>query len=152
MTPGYPCSTWSCCCTSFNCSACRYGTLTGFTGRATLSQTCCFWLTLSHASGVSTSECSAMKSQLPFTPESLTCCPLYNHWWWLWLLLDLAGHLWKVETSWPCTVTISTRHSQKRTGHPSELGSPLGFFLGSCLSRFFLVTVLLHLHCLPFRV
>ena len=45
------------------------------TGRATLSWTCCFRLSLS----VSTSECSAMKSQLTFTPEVLTCCTLYNH-------------------------------------------------------------------------
>ena len=28
MTPGCPQSTWSCCCYSFNCSACGYGTLT----------------------------------------------------------------------------------------------------------------------------
>jgi hypothetical protein len=49
-------------------------------------------------------------------------------------------------------VIFSTRHSQ-RTGHPSLPGSCLGFFLGSGLSRkFFLVTVLLHLHCLLFGV
>ena len=42
-----------------------------------------------------------------------------------------------VWTSWPCTVIISTRHSQKRTGHTSEPGSALGFFLGSGLSRVF---------------
>jgi hypothetical protein len=47
----------------------------------------------------------------------------------------------------------STRHSQKRTGHPSEPGSALGFFLGSGLSReFSLATVLLHLHYLLFGV
>ena len=58
-----------------------------------------------------------------------------------------------VWTSWPCSVIISTRHSQKRTCHPSEPGSSLGFFLGSCLSReFFLATVLQHLHCLLFGV
>ena len=58
-----------------------------------------------------------------------------------------------VWTSWPCTVIISTRHSQKRTGHPSEPGSSLGFFLGSCLSReFFLANLLLHLHCFLFGV
>jgi hypothetical protein len=28
---------------------------------------------------VSTPECSAMKSQLTFTPEVLTSCTLYNH-------------------------------------------------------------------------
>jgi hypothetical protein len=32
---------------------------------------------------------------------------------------------------------ISTQHSQKTTGHPSEPGSSLGVFLGSCLSRVF---------------
>uniref|UniRef100_A0A8C8JDI2 Protein NDRG3 n=1 Tax=Oncorhynchus tshawytscha TaxID=74940 RepID=A0A8C8JDI2_ONCTS len=50
-------------------------------------------------------------------------------------------------------VACSPRHSQKRTGHPSEPGSSLGFFLGSRLSReFFLAVVLLHLHCLLFGV
>uniref|UniRef100_A0A8C7VZJ1 Ndrg family member 3a n=1 Tax=Oncorhynchus mykiss TaxID=8022 RepID=A0A8C7VZJ1_ONCMY len=45
------------------------------------------------------------------------------------------------------------RHSQKRTGHPSEPGFSLGLFLGSCLSReFFQAVVLLHLHCLLFGV
>jgi hypothetical protein len=44
-------------------------------------------------------------------------------------------------------------HSQKMTGHASEPGYSLGFLLGSSLSReFFLATVLLHLHCLPFWV
>ena len=36
-------------------------------------------LSLSTAPAVSNSECSAMKSQLTFTPEVLTCCILYNH-------------------------------------------------------------------------
>uniref|UniRef100_A0A4W5QJU1 TP53 induced glycolysis regulatory phosphatase b n=1 Tax=Hucho hucho TaxID=62062 RepID=A0A4W5QJU1_9TELE len=50
--------------------------------------------------------------------------------------------------SCPCSVIICTRHSQKRTGHPSQPGSSLGFFLGFGLSReFFLATVLLHLQC-----
>ena len=58
-----------------------------------------------------------------------------------------------VWTSWPCSVIISTRPSQKRTGHPSEPGSSLGFFLGSGFSReFFLANMLLHLHCLLFGV
>ena len=35
--------------------------------------------TLSTAPVVSNCECSAMKSQLTFTPEMLTCCTLYNH-------------------------------------------------------------------------
>ncbi|XP_052344582.1 uncharacterized protein LOC118363790 isoform X2 [Oncorhynchus keta] len=42
-----------------------------FTGRATLSRNCCFRLTRSTAPAVSTSECSTMKSQLTFTPESV---------------------------------------------------------------------------------
>uniref|UniRef100_A0A8C7CV10 Ndrg family member 3a n=1 Tax=Oncorhynchus kisutch TaxID=8019 RepID=A0A8C7CV10_ONCKI len=51
------------------------------------------------------------------------------------------------------SVACSPRHSQKRTGHPSEPGFSLGLFLGSRLSReFFLAVVLLHLHCLLFRV
>ena len=44
-----------------------------------------------------------------------------------------------------CTLIISTRHSQKRTGHPSEPGSSLGFFLGSCISREFSTSALLAL-------
>ena len=50
---------------------------------------------------------------------------------------------------WPCTLKISTWHSQERTGHPSEPGSSLGFILGSRLyGEFFLATVLLHLYYL----
>ena len=102
-----------------------------FTGRATLSQTCCFLLSLSLLHQLSRTE-----------------------------YYDPAGHLWTFQhleeqsgLKWPCTLIISTRHSQKRTGHPSEPGSSLSFFLGSCLSReFFLATVLLHLHCLMFAV
>ncbi|KAK6321278.1 hypothetical protein J4Q44_G00082540 [Coregonus suidteri] len=50
-----------------------------FTGRATLSQTCCFQLSLSTAPAISTSKCPAMKSQVTFTPDVLICCNLYNH-------------------------------------------------------------------------
>ena len=50
-----------------------------FTERATLSQTCCFQLSRSTAPAVSTSECRAMKSQVTFTPDLLTCCTLNNH-------------------------------------------------------------------------
>ena len=58
-----------------------------------------------------------------------------------------------VWTSWPCSVIISNKHSQKRTGHPSEPGSSLRFFLGTGLSReYFLDTVLLHLHCFLFGI
>jgi hypothetical protein len=58
-----------------------------------------------------------------------------------------------IWTSWPCFVIIATRNSQMMTGHPSQPGSSLIFFLGFGLSReFFLATVLLHLHCLLFGV
>ena len=55
-----------------------------FSRRDTLSWTCCFdlrslSLSLSTTPVVSTSECSAMKSQLTITPEVLTCCTLCNH-------------------------------------------------------------------------
>uniref|UniRef100_A0A3P8YQI1 HMG box domain-containing protein n=1 Tax=Esox lucius TaxID=8010 RepID=A0A3P8YQI1_ESOLU len=42
-----------------------------------------------------------------------------------------------------------TRHSQKRTGHPSEPGSSLGFFLNiELLREFFLATEVQHYCCL----
>ncbi|KAK6276776.1 hypothetical protein J4Q44_G00392310, partial [Coregonus suidteri] len=44
-----------------------------FTGCATLSQTCCFQLSLSTPPAISTSKCPAMKSQVTFTPDLLTC-------------------------------------------------------------------------------
>jgi hypothetical protein len=79
----------------------------------------------------------------PFTPSTTTVIIII---WPCWSSMN-------VWTSWPCAVTISTQHSQKRTGHPSEPGSSRGFFLGFYLSKeFFLATVLLHLHCLLFRV
>ena len=60
----------------------------------------------------------------------------------LWILFEPAGHVRTFERleeqiwpTWPCMLLISTWHSQKRTGHPSEPGSSLGFFLGTCLSR-----------------
>ena len=58
-----------------------------------------------------------------------------------------------IWTSWPCSIIISTRHSQKSTGYTSQPGSSLGSFLGFGLSReIFLATVHLHLHCLLFGV
>jgi hypothetical protein len=91
-----------------------------------------------------------MKSQLTFTPEALTCCTLYNHCDYYYLtLLVIYEHLNILA------MLCYNLHpdSQKRTGHPSEPGSSLGFFIGSGFSReFFLATVLLHLHCLMFGV
>jgi hypothetical protein len=145
MTPGCPHSTWSCCCSSFNSSAYGYGTLTCFTGHATLSLTCCFRLSLSIAPAVSTSEFSAMKSQLAFTPEALTCCTLYNHCAYF-LTLLVIYECWNILKNNTALMALYSYYL-----HPSEPGSSLGFFLGSCLSReFFLATVLLHLHCLLF--
>ena len=144
MTPCCPQSTRSCCCLSLNYSACGYGTLTCSPDLLPCSGPAVFDF-LSSTPALSNSEWSAMKSQLVFTHEMLTCCTLYNHCEQCWSSMN-------VWTSWSCTV-ISTRHSHKRTGHPSEHGSSLGFFLGSCLSReFFQATVLLHLHCLLFGV
>ena len=64
-------------------------------------------LSLSSGPAISTSECSAMKSQLTFNPEVLTCCILYNQW----LLFDPASHLWTFEQfeeqsglKWLCTL------------------------------------------------
>ncbi|KAK6322627.1 hypothetical protein J4Q44_G00074190, partial [Coregonus suidteri] len=78
MTPCCPQSTWSCCCSSFHFCL-RLWNPDLFTGRATLSQTCCFQLSLSTAPAISTSKCLAMKSQVKFTPYVLTFCNLYNH-------------------------------------------------------------------------
>jgi hypothetical protein len=55
------------------------------------------------------------------------------------------------STKWPYSYNF-TRHSQKRTGHPSEAGSSLGFFLGSSIFGEFFVATVLHLHCLLFGV
>ena len=77
MTP-CPQSTWSCCCSSFNCSACGYGNLTCSPDVLPCPGPAVFD-SLSTAPAVSNSECSAMKSQLTFTPEVLTCFTLYNH-------------------------------------------------------------------------
>jgi hypothetical protein len=112
-----------------------------FTGCATLSWTCCFdppSLSLIYIH-IHTHTCSLNlwmlddESQLTFTPEVLTCCTLYNHW----LLFDPAGHRWTFEhleeRSGLALFIISTWHSHMMTGHPSQPGSSLDFFLGSCL-------------------
>jgi hypothetical protein len=148
-------STWLCCCSSFNCSDHGYGTLTcspevlpcpGPAVFDSLYRTCCLDLWM----------LGYEKPTDIFSWGTDLLHPLQP----LWSLFDPAGHLWTFEhleeqsgLKCPCTLIISTRHSQKRTGHPSEPGSSLGFLLGSCLSReFFLATVLLHQHCLMFGV
>ena len=62
-------------------SVCVYGTLTclWLTGGTTLFQTCCLILSLSTGPTVSTSKCSAMKSQLACSPEVLNYCTIYYH-------------------------------------------------------------------------
>uniref|UniRef100_A0A8C7IU92 Extended synaptotagmin-like protein 1b n=1 Tax=Oncorhynchus kisutch TaxID=8019 RepID=A0A8C7IU92_ONCKI len=59
-----------------------------------------------------------------------------------------------VRYTWVSKLCASS--SKRQLGafnHPSQPGSSLVFFLGSCLSKeFFLATVLLHLHCLLFEV
>ena len=108
-----------------------------FTGRATLSQTCCFLLSFSTKPAVSNSECSAMKSQMTFNPEVLTCCILYNHCdYYYFTLLVIYEHL-NILAMFCYNLP---RHSQKRTGYPSEPGSSLGFFLGFGLSREFILS------------
>ena len=79
---------------------------------------------------LSLTQCSAMKSHLllrcwPVAP-STTNVIIINIW-----PCRSSMNIW---TSWPCTVIVSIWHSQKRTAHPSEPGSSLGFFLGSCIS------------------
>ena len=110
-----------------------------------LSQTCCFQLSRDNRSGRDTLNDRLWKANWHLL---LTCCTLYNHCDYYYLTCWSSMNIW---TSWPCSVIISTQHSQKGTGHPSEPGSSLGFFLGSCLSReVFLATV--PLHCLLFLV
>ena len=73
-----------------------------------------------------------MKSQLTFTPEVLTCCNLYNHCDYYYLTLLVIFERLNILVMYCYNLH---RHSQKRTGHPSEPGSSLGFYLGSRLSR-----------------
>jgi hypothetical protein len=142
---------------NFCCSACGFWTLTCSPDllpypRPAVSS---IPLPLSTAPAVSTSECSAMKSQLTFTPEVLTCRTLYNHCNYYLTPLVIYEHLEEQFTinGYVYLQYNLHRRSQKRSGHTSEPGSSLGFFINSCLSReFFLTTVLLHLHCLLFGV
>ena len=130
----------------------RLGNLDLFTGRATLSRTWCFWLSLS-LYGTCCLDLWRLGYETPTNIYSRDTDLLHRRQP-LWLLFDPADHLWTFEhfeeqsgLKWPCTLIISTQHIQKRTGHPVEPGSSIDFFLGSCLSReFFLVTVLLPLY------
>ena len=90
-----------------------------------------------------------MKSQLTCTPEVLTCCTLYNHCDYYYLtLLVIYEHL----NIW-AMFCYNLHPGQPEEDWPPLSLVPLGFFLGSGLSReFFLATVLLHLHCLLFGV
>ena len=88
-----------------------------------------------------------MKSQLTFTPEVLTCCTLDNYCDYYYLtMLVIYEHL----------NILAMFCYNLHPGQPEEdwppPGSSLGFFLGFGLSREFLATVLLHLHCLLFGV
>ena len=120
MTPCCPQSSWSCCCSDL------------FTGDATLSRTCCFWLSLPHLLSL-TLNVRLWKANWHLL---LRCWPVAPSTTTVIIIIWPCWSPMKVWTSWPCTV-ISTRHSQKRTGHPLEPGSSLGFFLGSCPHREF---------------
>ena len=94
MTPGCQRSTWLCCCSSFNCSACGYGTLTcsldvlpcpgpAVFDSPSLSRTCCLNLWI----------LSYEKPTDIYSWGTVLLHPLQL----LWLLLDSSGHLWTFE-------------------------------------------------------
>ena len=115
-----------------------------------LSQTCCFQLSRDSRSGRDTLHDRLWKAKWHLLLRCWLAAPSTT------TVIIIIWPCWSfmnIWTPWPCSVIISTRHSQKRTGHPTYPGSSLGFFLGFSLSReFFLATVLLHLHCLLFKV
>lgn len=121
---------------------CGYGTLT-----------CCFPPPLSLLS--LTLNVQLWKANWHCTPEVRTCCTLYNHLYYYLTLLVIYKRLKILNNGVALinghvlTLIVSTKHSQKKTGYPSEPGSSIGCFLNSYLSReFSLATVHLHLHCL----
>ena len=148
MTPCCPQSTWSCCCSSINFCACGYGTLTCSLDvlpcpGPTVMDSLLHLLSLTLNDRLWKANWHLLLRCWPVTPSITTAIIII---WPCWSSMN-------VWTFWQCSVIISTRASQKRSGHHPETGSSLGFFLGSSLSReFFLATVLLHLHCLLFGV
>jgi hypothetical protein len=94
---------------------------------------------------ISTSDCLAMKIQMTFTSEVLTCCTLYNHPDYYLTLLDIYEHLNMLKNN----LALLAMYSYNL--YPSEPDSSLGFFLASYLSRE-LFLLLLYLHCLLFGV
>ena len=80
-----------------------------------LSQTCCFQLSRDSRSGKDTLNDRLWKANWhlllrcwPVAPSTSTVIIIWPCWSFM--------NIW---TSWPYSVIISTRHSQKRTGHPS---------------------------------
>ena len=81
-----------------------------------LSQTCCFQLSRDSRSGRDTFNDWLWKANWhlllrcwPIAPATTTVIIII---WPCWSSMNI----W---TSWPCSVIMSTRHSQKRTGHPT---------------------------------
>jgi hypothetical protein len=143
MTPCCPKSTWSCCCSIFHCSACGYGTLTCSLDMLTCPGYVVFD-SLPHLLSLTlTDRLWKANWHLHLRCWSVAPCD-YNHCVYFYLTLLLIYECLNILAMYCYNLH---RHSQKRTGHPSEPGSSLCFFIGSCLSReFFLATVLLHLN------
>ena len=81
-----------------------------------LSQTCCFQLSRDSRSGRDTLNDRLWKANWHLLLRCWPVAPLTT------TVIIIIWPYWSsmnIWTSWPCSVIISTRHSQKRTGHPS---------------------------------
>jgi len=81
-----------------------------------LSQTCCFQLSRDSRSGRDTLNDRLWKANWHLLLRCWLAAPSTT------TVIIIIWPCWSfmnIWTSWPCSVIISTRHSQKRTGHPT---------------------------------